>query len=179
MKFQIPRIEEFVRELLKRSWAHHTMETFRFTMFGIGGTRPATSYYHSVYVLTTDVCAVVYIYVLNACVTSELVAHSLFTLDYHPEPTDFNANPPTLVFLYRRLIISCPVATSIVRPHSRRKASTSTWRPWRSLVQLLPRELCPLYDSTSCWEMFSRGFSNQSAIKQQLREQHIALLQLL
>ena len=74
------------------------MKTFRFSMLGIGGTRAATSYYHSVYVLTTDVCAVVYIYVLNACVTSELGANSFFTLDYHPETTDFNANLPTLVF---------------------------------------------------------------------------------
>ena len=94
----MPRNEEFVPELLNRSWAYHAMKTFRFTMLGIGGTRAATSYYTNVYVLTTDVCAVVYMYVLNACVTSELGANILFTLDYHPEPIDLNASPPTLVF---------------------------------------------------------------------------------
>ena len=93
----MPRNEEFVRELLNRSRAYHVMKTFRFTMLGNGGTRAATSYYTRVYVLTTDVCAVVYMYALFACVTSELGANTLFTLDYHPEPIDFNANPPTLV----------------------------------------------------------------------------------
>ena len=98
VKFKMPRNEEFLRELLNRSWAYHAMKIFRFTMLGNGRTRAAASYYTSVYVLTTDVCAVVCMYVLNACVTSELGANRLFTLDYHPEPIYFNANPPTLVF---------------------------------------------------------------------------------
>ena len=131
-------------------------------MLGIGGTRAAT-YYISVYVLTTDVCAVVYMYVLNACVTSELGANSFFTLDYHPEPTDFNANPPILVF--------CTVGSSspVLSQH---QSFDYIAAEQRLLVReghggaLFKYSLANLVLSTSCCELCSRGFSNQSAIEQ-------------